>query len=104
MGFCYDALLNIRMEVITRGSRFHVILTNDKVTKTLALVAILGVSKEDWAKLFDDLLMGDRGAVELVETLAVEASTKIQIIFAGYFTHQADLTQVWTATAIRATS
>ena len=63
------------VKIITRSGRFNVAFADGEIAKALALLALFGVANENRLKLIHNLLVGNGGTVELVQTLAVETGT-----------------------------
>lgn len=91
------------MKVVSCGGRLDIALTNGEVAEAFTLFTLFGVTEQDGLELVYDLLMSDRSAVELVETLALKSGTQIEIILTRHFADQANLAEIGSTATIGAT-
>jgi hypothetical protein len=88
------------MESFSGNGGFDVTRADGEVAEAFARFAFPGEMGEDRAEGSEDLFVGEAGAVEFVHAFAVETRAEVEIVFAGGFADEADLTQVGAAAAV----
>src|SRR5690606_30262874 len=91
------------MEIPSLRRRLDISGSDDPVTEMLTLVPLRGVPLDHGTHDLEDLLLLDAAAVQLVQPLAVVATTEVHIVGIVGLANERDLGQPRTGTAVGAT-